>query len=361
MTSARVSEDADVGAAADVDVNSLALAESMAGASGAIVALLTSYPLLTINTRQQTSKRRSRIARADGEDAKEGDSLGTQSTISEARTIIKTSGVGGLYSGIKPALVGTICSNTVYFYLCGYLREAWIKRKGGKRLSAAESLLVASLAGCGNVLATNPIWIIVTRMQAHRKQVAQSADGADAEAPASSPAPHTAWDEVAKLHRENGLVGFWKGVVPSLVMVSNPAIQFMFFEWLQHKRADAKRSTQMTAGEVFGMSALAKLAATLITYPLLVVKSTVQNASKQAERERRAAASGAGSKQRSPILEVALHILKTEGAAGFYKGLGTKIFQSVFAASVMYMCKEEIKKTVFSIVLKDKARKIVAA
>ena len=31
------------------------------------------------------------------------------------------------------------------------------------------SLVVAFLAGCGNVLLTNPIWVVATRMQAHQR------------------------------------------------------------------------------------------------------------------------------------------------------------------------------------------------
>ena len=37
-------------------------------------------------------------------------------------------------------------------------------------IGVGPSLLVAFLAGCGNVLITNPIWVIATRMQAHQKQ-----------------------------------------------------------------------------------------------------------------------------------------------------------------------------------------------
>lgn len=33
------------------------------------------------------------------------------------------------------------------------------------QMTVPQSLAVASLAGCGNVLVTNPIWLAVTRMQ----------------------------------------------------------------------------------------------------------------------------------------------------------------------------------------------------
>lgn len=36
-------------------------------------------------------------------------------------------------------------------------------------MTVPQSLVVASLAGCGNVLITNPIWLAVTRMQTASK------------------------------------------------------------------------------------------------------------------------------------------------------------------------------------------------
>ena len=39
------------------------------------------------------------------------------------------------------------------------------------------SLIVAFLAGCGNVLLTNPIWVVATRMQAHQKKDQVSGPG----------------------------------------------------------------------------------------------------------------------------------------------------------------------------------------
>ncbi len=63
---------------------------------------------------------------------------------------------------------------------------------------------------------------------------------------------------------------------------------------------------------------------------MLVVKSNMQNASSTSKKK--------------SIASTVNSILDQEGPLGFYKGMRTKIFQSVFAASLLYMCKEEIKK-----------------
>lgn len=45
-----------------------------------------------------------------------------------------------------------------------------------------------------------------------------------------------------------------------------------------------------------------------------------------------------------------------EGFNGFYKGIGTKIVQSVLAAAVLFMMKEELVKGVNFLVAKDAAK-----
>lgn len=72
-------------------------------------------------------------------------------------------------------------------------------------------------------------------------------------------------------------------VVPLIVykQVCNPSIQFMIYEsLLKHvtaKRAADKRGLKtVSSGEVFLFGAIAKLGATVATYPLLVVKSRLQ-------------------------------------------------------------------------------------
>lgn len=52
-----------------------------------------------------------------------------------------------------------------------------------------------------------------------------------------------------------------------------------------------------------------------------------------------------------------LKMIRYEGLPGFYKGMSTKIVQSVFAASVLFMIKEELVKAIM--VLANKRKKVV--
>ncbi|GAB4847740.1 hypothetical protein Ancab_026802 [Ancistrocladus abbreviatus] len=173
-----------------------------------------------------------------------------------------------------------------------------------------------------------------------------------AELDSLKPNPYGALHAVSEVYNEAGVVGFWKGIIPTLIMVCNPSIQFMIYETslksLKDKRAaDKQGSKNVTALEVFLLGALAKFGATVATYPLLVVKSRLQ-----AKQE----IGGNIALRYSGTLDAIIKMIRYEGFLGFYKGMGTKIVQSVFAASVLFMVKEELVKA-FT-VLPDKSRKI---
>ncbi|KAL3820167.1 hypothetical protein ACJIZ3_006072 [Penstemon smallii] len=316
-----------------------ALINGLAGAGGGIIAQLITFPLQTVNTRQQI----------DRDPKKEMRKLGTVEQICQ---VVKQEGWGRLYGGLAPSLIGTATSQGVYYYFYQIFRnkaEATaleLKKKGAGDGSVGmlSSLVVAALSGCVNVLLTNPIWVVVTRMQTHTKksQLNRTASLSSDEVilATAEPPPYGTSNAVQELYDEGGVLGFWKGVFPTLIMVSNPSIQFMLYETflkkLKRRRASSsKGSNDVTALEIFLLGALAKLGATVITYPLLVVKSRLQ--AKQI-------AGGDKRHQYRGTLDAILKMIRYEGFNGFYKGMGTKIVQSVLAAAVLFMVKEELVK-----------------
>jgi adenine nucleotide transporter 17 len=46
--------------------------------------------------------------------------------------------------------------------------------------------------------------------------------------------------------------------------------------------------------------------------------------------------------QYTSILDAVVQISRREGVGGYYKGMRTKIVQSVLAAALLFMCKEKI-------------------
>ncbi|XP_050211175.1 peroxisomal nicotinamide adenine dinucleotide carrier [Mercurialis annua] len=315
-----------------------ALINGLAGAGGGIIAQLITYPLQTVNTRQQTER-----------DPKEKKKL---STVDQMCQVVKHEGWGRLYGGLAPSLVGTAASQGVYYYFYQIFRDKAVakalehKRKGfgDGSVGMLSSLIVAAMAGCVNVLLTNPIWVVVTRMQTYTKASKKSESsqpltvGDENFLDAVEPPPFGTGHVVQEIFDEGGIFGFWRGVLPTLIMVSNPSMQFMLYETmlknLKKQRALRKKGDNVvTALEIFLLGALAKLGATVVTYPLLVVKSRLQ-AKQQKTGDKRHHYEG--------TLDAILKMIRYEGFNGFYKGMSTKIFQSVLAAAVLFMVKEEL-------------------
>lgn len=360
-----------------------AVVNGLAGAGGGIVAQILTYPLQAVNTRQQTERKaKAKYAAQDTEAAlafaKANPAQKQRGTIQELIKVIKTEGWGGLYRGLRPSLLGTACSQGVYYYFYQLLKnEAEARVARSKKLGNADaavgmltSLIVASLAGCANVLLTNPIWVIVTRMQTQAQAqmvseiaasnvnarpskyaVVPSVDSATTSTSSSSSpvGGQGTLDTVKDLYKEAGVRGFWKGVLPTLIMVCNPAIQFMLYEGMLRKLTEKRRVTSrgskhVSASEVFLLGAIAKLGATVVTYPLLVVKSRLQ--AKQA-------IGGDKSLQYTGTLDAIGKMIRYEGFSGFYKGMSTKIVQSVVAAAILFMIKEELVKATRALVTKQ--------
>ena len=60
-------------------------------------------------------------------------------------------------------------------------------------------------------------------------------------------------------------------------------------------------------------------------------------------------------------LDAIIKMVRYEGLPGFYKGMGTKIVQSVFAASVLFMVKEELVKLAVLLVARSRTMLITTS
>nr|CAB3496403.1 unnamed protein product [Digitaria exilis] len=335
-----------------------ALINGLAGAGGGIIAQILTYPLQTVNARQQTERDPSKPAFKDG-------------AARQLYLVVKNEGWERLYGGLMPSLVGTAASQGVYYYFYQIFRnraeakalERSRRGLGDGSVGMLQSLTVAALSGCVNVLLTNPIWVAVTRMQTHRKankqqspQVLTCAPDKALEASTTENTPYKTIDVVSdslflllsdmlylqfqELYKEAGVFGFWKGVIPALIMVSNPAIQFMLYETLlkklkKRRASNLKGADGLSALEIFLLGAVAKLGATVVTYPLLVVKARLQ-AKQRIDDDKRHRYKG--------TFDALTKLVQHEGLTGMYKGMGTKIVQSVFASALLFMIKEELVK-----------------
>ncbi|CAL5226190.1 g9024 [Coccomyxa viridis] len=310
-----------------------AAVEAVSGAAAGCVALIATYPLMTVSTQQATRSKRLE-AQLPSNTTGKASAVGTLEDIAE---IIRESGWQGLFQGLKASLLGTAVSQAVYFYFYSLLRKFFVARlqrlqnTKSQDIGVGPSLTVAFLAGCANVLITNPIWVVATRMQAYQKRADEAGTHVKAPGPVAI---------CKEIYREEGILGFWKGVLPSIVMVSNPSVNYMLYEYLRARLEDWRRVLSVDDGkfrrtspaDVFFLSALAKLGATVVTYPLLLVKSRLMSAGKHTSSDRKY----------TGTVDAIERIYKTEGFLGFYKGMRAKIVQSILAAALLMAIKEQL-------------------
>lgn len=286
------------------------VAHALAGAGGGILSMALTYPLITLSTRAQVESKRS----AD------------TTFLAAVQKIVAREGISGLYSGLSSALFGISVTNFVYYYWYEWTRaffEAAAVKAGraSKKLTTVESMIAGAIAGSATVILTNPIWVVNTRMTTRK---AAAAEGKEEALPGAPPAkkPSTIGTLLALLKNE-GPQALFAGVVPALVLVINPILQYTLFE--QMKNAVEKRR-KMTATLAFFLGAAGKLFATSVTYPYITVKSQMHVAGDGAKKE--------------GMMEAINRVVREEGYAGLYKGIGPKVTQSVLTAAFLFAFKD---------------------
>lgn len=115
-------------------------------------------------------------------------------------------------------------------------------------------------------------------------------------------APSTIGTLLALL-REEGPAALFAGVLPALVLVINPILQYTIFEQLKNSLETRRR---VMPRDAFFLGAFGKLLATSITYPYITVKSRMHVASKDGPKDN--------------IVQSLNRIIREEGWAGLYKG-----------------------------------------
>jgi adenine nucleotide transporter 17 len=268
------------------------LGHAVAGASGAVVAITAFFPLDAIRTRQQA---------AAGRQSAEERQLST-GTWDALRRVVREEGWTSLYRGLGAVQTTMGISYFVYFFAYEGLKQAVSRTASGAMasgpgLSPLANVAVAWAAGSANVLLTTPMWVVNTRMKVQgrtlgprvRPEPKRGATGARPGVPAKAAEEDVAktrpyrniLDGLLRILREEGPRALWAGTLPSLVLVCNPSIQFLVYEQLKWiLLASARRTGRTTLGafEIFLAGALAKTAATLLTYPLQVAQTRLRSA-----------------------------------------------------------------------------------
>lgn len=284
------------------------VAHALAGAGGGVLSMILTYPLITLSTRAQVESNRAET-----------------SFLAAVKKIVAREGVAGLYSGLDSAVFGISVTNFVYYYWYEWTRAffetAAIKAgRANSKLTTVESMIAGAIAGSATVILTNPIWVVNTRMTT-RQQTLEEEKGAG-EPGAERKKKPTTTSTLLSLLRDEGPQALFRGVVPALVLVINPILQYTLFEQMKNMLEKKRR---VTPGIAFMLGALGKLFATSITYPYITVKSQMHVA---------------GNGQKEGMGQAIGRVIKEEGYTGLYKGIGPKVTQSVLTAALLFAFKD---------------------
>ena len=155
--------------------------------------------------------------------------------------------------------------------------------------------MAGAVAGSATVLITNPIWVVNTRMTARKRESADEKGQVEK-------TPSTI-GTLVKMLREEGPTSLFAGVMPALVLVINPILQYTVYEQLKNM---VERRRKVGPTDSFYLGAIGKLIATGVTYPYLTVKSRAHVAGKDGSKEN--------------MFTSFNRILKEEGWSGLYGG-----------------------------------------
>lgn len=247
--------------------------------------------------------------------------------------IMTDEGFESLYTGMIPVLQSLCISNFLYFYTFHGLKTVF----GTATHSPLRDLCIGMVAGVVNVMATTPIWVVNTRLKSKEHSVARTPGQ-------KRPAYNNLIEGLWYIFKTEGVYGLWAGAIPSLLLVSNPALQFMMYEAL--KRRFSKIPQQTSAIKYFILGAMAKAFSTLLTYPLQLVQTKLRQGQKDKSTKI----------NKSPIdsdmAKMFISIVNKYGALGLFRGLEAKLLQTVLTAALMFMAYEKIAKTVTSFLIR---------
>lgn len=271
------------------------IVETVAGFTAGIVSTLAVHPFDVVKTRLQIQPavRNSAGHAVKGSTWRMLKQIGEEARVDGQKHGHSTRYMRAFYRGLMPNMVGNSVSWGVYFLWYANCKELLRNTHGGD-LRSSDYFLASGISGILTSIITNPIWVIKTRMLS----TSRDAPGAY----------RTTWQGASEIFRHEGIRGFYRGLVPSLLGVSHGAIQFMIYEKLKVQRSKNRSGgiDSLTNIEYLWLSAVSKMFAGSVTYPYQVIRARLQTYDAK-DRYKGA-------------LDVINQVWKSEGAVGFFRG-----------------------------------------
>jgi len=228
--------------------------------------------------------------------------------------IYKTEGIKGFYRGFLPSLIRLPLGNAFYFSTLEKTKEIL-----GKKLQINEisKNFLSSAAGIAiQSIVTNPIYVLSTRFEAVGNNQYKNI-----------------FDAVKKIKKEEGLIGFTKGIKPLLIKeVPSHSVFYVIYElnnkWLKKLKFLPKN---------FDKSISAMISSTIVTIldnPLDLIRTRTQYQFISKNNEHKYPS----------VFKGILQIYRNEGLKGLENGVMPRIVRKIFSTTVLWTVYEILNK-----------------
>ncbi|KAL8766457.1 MAG: hypothetical protein Q9209_006751 [Squamulea sp. 1 TL-2023] len=279
-----------------------------------------------------------------------------------AATIWTEEGVRGMYRGLGPMLLGYVPTWAVYLTVYNKT-QAFFRTKTDNWFLAN---VYASLSGGAcSTMATNPIWVIKTRL------MAQSNTSTAVNHSRPPWQYRNTLDAARKMYRAEGLLSFYSGLTPALLGLTHVAIQFPLYEVFKARftgiGVGMTETDEDRSHHFYGLALavfLSKVCASTATYPHEVVRTRLQTQQRSTSDtfSHNITSSRTNNDHGRPpgsvilpkptkslpyrgTIQTCKTILLEEGWRGFYAGLGTNLIRAVPSAMTTILTFEYLKKS----------------
>lgn len=245
-------------------------------------------------------------------------------------SIHRIEGWRALFKGLGPNLIGVVPARAINFGAYGNGKRIIRDKFNGGNEATWVNMCAAVEAGIVTGTATNPIWVIKTRLQLDRSN-------AESSGTQSVRRYKNSLDCIRQTIRAEGVSGLYRGLSASYLGVSESTLQWVLYEqmktYLRRREARIKESLRTPttwdqtvdwAGKV-GAAGTAKFFAALVTYPHEVVRTRLRQAPLED-----------GRLKYTGLVQCFRTVFREEGMVSFYGGLTPHLLRVVPSAAIMF-------------------------
>eukprot|EP01083_Nonionella_stella_P152429 488558_1 len=202
--------------------------QAIAGFVAGFTGIAITYPLDLIKTRFQSSQYNHYT-----------------SSLNAIRNITHSHGMRGLFVGVGPSIIGASIGWGTYFYLYAHIKNE-LRPSPTHKLTSSQHLISSFIAMAVTQTLMNPIWVVKTNLQLNKSA--------------------KLWTNVKDIYCQRGIMGFWRGILPSMFGVCQASIHFVVYERIKYMLQE-RRNGFMTPLEVICATVSAKSISVIVTYP----------------------------------------------------------------------------------------------